>query len=845
MRFRFGIALLLVFALFASVSFASEKHLSTDNYFNGETIIANDKQLTVYLAEDMTQILVLFETFPYVIDKGACEEIGEIKICFDDVKWDKDKLDYYMIISTYSLEPELELTVSPSSATVNVEGEFKFTGTIKNNGKNSVEVTVDHDFTSDFEITDTGGIAEPRGTRLYFKETLKENQVETFDFTLKPMKSVERSFTLRGDYKVNDVKKEVYSNTFSIKSSPILSFNVYFNDTKIKLGANTTLIIKINNSKEDDINLDYVDIYLPDGLKFIETTSIRVPKNSTDTKAVGKVSLTNLGNNTYRYTGRVREISTGVEDNSTYIVMKVRGIYAGSSDALVKSKYSYEEKTHYENLKDNVEVENDGIKIIKNFVDGQNFDSSQIFYFKIEVLNSNEFVKISNLTARFDTELFNISPVTLVDLDDTRSKYILLGEQQLPEANSDKIYVFKIKIKYETEFGEKFEYLEDYDIDMKKIQELALTHTISDTDLLSGDEFYVTTEVENKRNVYLTNVRVYDEVSPLFQKVGVLSTGTELPKLGKIEAYKYKLIAPDVDKDTVFNIKSIARYDDGALTYEYTKEDTVTVKPKIGELTVSTNIPQSPIFAGQIINVDYTITNGKDEPYTNITLHFPVQQVFDTIGETSYFIPNLNPDDSVTIKDKHRLRAKKNETQDPDDTLITFYDKRGKIVNQTVGISSFEVRYSYIARPAFIIEKRAKNKTITEGDPVDVVLTVRNVGKEKASINLEDSLKKWTVTVAPESLEKVEYSITPSGVGIINLGKATGKYVVMGEDATTVSEDEKITINKKIIQNITAAPVQENVSEKNVSETKAPETSKSWWDKIIGILDTIGNMFKR
>lgn len=817
--------LLILYAVFVN---AEVKQVYSDFIFPYETLTVDKKPFVVSL-EDHDKVMLKYGDNYFFIKRGECKEIYNLRFCFGNTRWDIDEKKEKINLTVYSIEPVLTVTRTISKSTLLIGEEADITTIIENDEGLSAEDAFFIDtFTPEFKITDVDYPCSIRDNSVYWKGYIKENDAKECKYTIKALDEIERSFKAKVEYYDGMEIQEEFSDAITIKVLPLLDIRTELNETDKKVYVGQTFYLKINltNKNDEDMEINYLDIYVPEGLEYIGTTREKIKINATDYDYVSSARLTKIADNIYRF-------SSGLKKNnqSKVIIPSFKAIYVGKSNIFIKTEYETEGKTRIKEKIESIEVKRQEIRIHTNWEDGGEFDTGIKELLRVYVENPiGNNVYFKNLHVYFNTTLGNFSDFYIDKLNKSDSVFVLNKIITTPIVGKNTKYNFMVLVDYETEYGEEQRRSLDLDVTIKPVAGLKITHALSKSNVESGEEFDVEVKIKNERIEDIKNVRVSDTIHNDFSRKGVSSATININGLDEATAYKYKTKAPQVKNTTIYVFITKANYTKDNITRLAEKEFKITVKPKKLDLSIKREV-STPLFQGQVANLIYTIENREEEQIKDILFNFPLQKNYDLVGPRTYWIEKLDPYEKLVIKDRHQIRPKKNESQALEPTEFIYKDSLDNIFRKNSSKNSFTIENSYIDGPAFIIEKNVSKNAINKSELLGIILVVRNVGKEKGKIRITDMEKVWELEVLPGEQVERHYSLLFDKAGRFVLKPAVGEYTYLGKNITTASNTQKIEVGfgkEAIIE-----------EEEVVEEIVIEEGKKGFIAQIIELIETL------
>lgn len=844
------IILLVVLIAYAVFAHAAKEEVFSGYVFSDQSITVDEKPFIIRYdpATHPSQIQVNhYEKF-YFIPLRQCKTITNVDFCFANSIYDTYYAKVKVNISVYKVEPDITISRRINNSRLNVGDTALITTKISNNIGIPAENFEFTDFfnSNEFKLIKVSGDCSKEENNVIYRGSLREQDYKNCEYEIKALKEVEKSSKAKITYYDGTDIITKFSTAISFIVSPSFMINSYFNETDNRLfeGSKVLYIINMTNkNKEEDVKELELNISIPSSLRYKKVGSIKVRLNETSTKTQSSQSVEEIYPGLLRYRGFVNA------NTSRFIILELETIAAGISDIFLNGAFRLEEEILNINKKDGLEVKHKEITVFTNFEDNENFDSGQQKLIKIGISNPNDNLPLKNINITIITNISNFTGASVNYIDPLESLFILNQNINIPSVDRDKVYPFDININYETIDGIKYQEKFEYDLRVKSIGGLAITQSLSDSSVESGEEFSVLVEIENKRNVDLKNIRVFDVVPSEFQRIGLnLVSNLNINARDTVSVYQYKMIAPEVAVSTQYSFRTNAQYEENGKMYGFEKIYRVTVVPKKLDLSITRIISDSPILKGAILDVLYTITNNDNKKtIKDINIIFPVQQDIDLIGDKNFSIEQLLPGESYTIRDAHRIRPKLNDTLDLAPTLFFYKDELRNSFNDNSSKITFKAKDGFISGPAFIVSKDS-NETVTLGDMITAKIFVQNIGDETGEVEINDNGNIWKLTVAPYETEIISYKINTEKAGKITFNPAFIKYYYNRKPVYTVSNSVYTTIiNKKgeepQPQQVISEPKSEEIKEIQVETVKKVSEEKTFFNTIWDAIKTILKVF--
>ena len=832
------IAALIVIVLFSVFVNGAESKVFEGYVFSDQSITVDDKPLIITFESDHETIMLNYNQRYYFVPLGDCKTVINLKFCYGSVIYDTDKKKDKVNITVFSVEPEITITRVINNSVLRVGEEAEISVNVTNGiGLAAENFTFTDSFSPDeFEITDVSWCSK-NNSSVYYHGFLRENEMLECSYKIKPLKELKRATKAKVSYYDGVEMQDIFSTPIEFDVSPFFSVNAEFNETdsKVFLGEEVLFIINLTNSNEDlDADLKSFDIFLPSGIQFIGTASIKRFFNATSNTTIRSQQVEKSGSQIH-FEGELKRNET------KFIILKLKAVRAGSSNIFLYTNYSANGMNGIIEAKKSLEVENEEVSLQTNFKDSELYDSGEEALLRIDVINPSSSVILRNIAVKIDSPIYDF-PIILIDhINKTYSENALYQRITMPRTDSNKDFEFNVTVFYETEFGERLEKGFEYTLTIEAVEGLEITHDFSDTTVEEGDEITVKTKVENRRNVDVKDVRIFDVVPMDFSKKGLNSVSNiNINALDTVTAYEYKLTAPKVPKETKYKIRAVARFVEDNKTYAFEKEEEITVIKKSLDLSISSALSETTPFMGAIIDVLYTITNPEEEQLKNIVAYFPVQEMIELVGQKNFTVDKLDPGESYTIRDVHRIRAKTNESITLAPTFFVYEDEEGNVYTKNSSQISFSPEFGYIAGPAFIISQKGPER-VRAGDKAKIILNVRNIGTEEGKINVIDGSNSWIFSLKPDEDETASYSYDTYRAGQLNVKPLKGEYYYIGKKIYTVSNPVNVTVfrEEEVLPVVEEkAPEEEIIVEEKIEK-------KTFFEIMLDTIKQIFAVFKR
>ena len=334
---------------------------------------------------------------------------------------------------------------------------------------------------------------------------------------------------------------------------------------------------------------------------------------------------------------------------------------------------------------------------------------------------------------------------------------------------------------------------------MNKFEDVTITQELDSTELDGDEEANVLIRVKNNRLVDLKDVQVKDIIDSRFKVEGVHSRNVNIKSGEEIDAYQYQLIAPRLFQEDNLRINTTVTYydTDNSTLITLSKGGTIKVVEKTLDLTTSSTTEDTEPYVGDIIDVDYSITNSEDvEAIKDLTLYFPIQEEFELVGPRTYNIANINPGETVEVKGKHKVRPKYNESFQLDDTMIVYHDIYDTVMHENVTGITVDAGNSDVIEPLIYAGIEAP-KQANKSEPTKVIVRVSNKGREAAEVKLNNSGEIMTVKVPGRSQRLVEFAKTFNELGNKVINPLGIEYTYQDYQFRSLSSEGSTTVIEK------------------------------------------------
>lgn len=850
---RIRYLLLLFIITCAAAAGAAEEKIFSGWQYPGETLVENDMVFSFTWIEDYEELRLRYGDYYKSIDKGGCEILkgtnDTIKACYDRNEYDLSKKEFKAYIMLYLREPEIEIRREFSKTEFYVGEEITVDVSLENKGELTAYDIVYEDSLEDFELVRCIGGCYQEGNTIIWKDShINKESTETFTYKVKPQDSFERKLTAVLRYNTTRGSEQDFSDSIKVESDYLLGIETKIVDTeyyakdrddlsgtgieynykepfgstrKVKgselketgTGSYVKYLVELTNNRYDDvekIKVNNLEIRVPNNFGDISLSDVKAYINSTNDKLVGSRGMEHAGYNVYRWKG-------SIEDRKIF-VLKMRAELSGHPSIFTSAGYREDDiNISIDDIKDSIEIINVSPEIRLIF---EKRDPGTRFYSKTEYFDDDEYrsesnkkeimkvrldnpsqdVRLENIKIVIDSGIFNESLEYFTrEIGSSESRLLDVKEFLMPQVEKDTTYPFDINITWETEYGEIFRESHDRKVKVESIKDIKATHKFSDSNVDSGQKFYITTMLENTRQNPAYNVTATDDYGGFMFRGGITSQRTDIKEKTKIDAYKYEVEAPEVENKTRMCINTTIDYSTVEGDYKIFKEDCVTVNPRAIDLKISDRIDEPHIYLGEIFSLDYTFKNNDEKSAYDLQILFPPQKYFDIVaGTASAGFSRLDKNEEWKITDKFKIRAKTTERIDFDDISITYRDKHGNSFNVSDKPGSVKVEEQSINSPMLIITKNVSAEEIEAGQAANVTLKIENIGEGVAqNITLHDYGREFKLGNIGDN-EVIEYSLGFNISGEYSLGSAKLYYSDGVWNFVTASENASLTVTEPL-----------------------------------------------
>ncbi len=801
-------------------TYAADKIID-DWLFSQETITAKGEVYTIFIDLGLDSISLRDENGEYTkINLGLCKRIEDLGFCLQEIEYDFDEKDEKARIEVYDLEVIINVTREITDGGLLTGEETTLTVTLDNDGDEDVYLKFIDEFPKGIEVSKVSGGAKLENNIVTWEGMLRKNQDEEIEYEIRAVEDVDTTLVGRLVYE----GEVYYTERIKLKSETVLETELNWEYEPLVLGDEIELNVTLKNVEEDEIEINNFTIYFPPEL------SVR--------KGGRQVT-------SYFWDGDIKEGSTKnltrFEVNAQNPgISKIRTIanfdFQDKHDLIIKDEQSIEVKEPQIfiriRLAEDGEYEYDG--------DGK-VDALQTGKIKVDIQKSNPEINYTDLNINISGSAINDTIEVFLDkLVTIENERVASIDYVAPDVKRDTTYEVEVNVEFTTQYGDRSSEEEDYDIQVREARLVEVDHDIDPRSPEAGEETTIEVNLRNKRLQDLENVHVctesdMPEIKKRCRKLNILS-GSE------ITANAFEIKPPRVNETTDFIINTTLDYVDENRNYSHFEEKVIKVKPRELEPDIDMRVDDKDIPLGGETLVSYRIKNNEEETIKGLTLNFEPSQYFDIIGNTTYYVGNIDPDEELNLYDVHAVRAKKNETQKMDRTVAKFEDFYfGRKFEENSSQVTFKVTNSYFSGPMIIANKTAPSE-VNESQFFTVVIDLENIGTRSQKVKFDVGGVEYEKDVYAGKTAQVSYEMKIDEPGDKQLvPKTVISYEYDGNKYTTATNDQKIKVKAKPKEK-PKDPAIDTV--KGETETfKTIKTTDERKPVIVQIIDFFKNLF--
>lgn len=802
---------LLSFVIVSAADFEGAKRIVSGTYYDGETVVANNRVLTLMISTNFDKVGFIHENTFDVVYNNSCQRIIDIGICVKNIIEVEDRTERAdhgkskAAIEIYDLKASVNISRTISEGSLIVGEDTTIDVVLKNNADDDKNISYVDEFPKGIELVDSTDILII-GNKVYWSGLLSSHEEIKFSYVVRAVDDVDSYLKARLFYDNNNY----YSTSIHFVSKTVLGQTFKWKFNPIAINQETELNITLSNLENESIDVNNFTVIFP------------------DTLIVSK-------GNMWSWSGSIGK------NGSEVFNFEVIPLTSGGKDVITQTSFDFKDKQNLSvSKKSTLDVSEADLIIRIGFGDPQenenSIESLQTKPFRVDIQKPNNDIFLRNINITINGSAVNKTNIFLNKLDTVDNVRVATMNFTAPDSQRGQRFKIFVYASFETEFGELKTVDEDFDITVNPISDLEIKHDV-DTSVNSGDDFNVDVSVKNKRDVAANNVLVCHHLN--FSNEAQQCRTVSIDASQDLDVFAYTIVAPRVNKTTTYLMSTSVAYNDSWHNYNFSKETNINVAPPDLKLTVRRTVDSKDVFVGNIVDVDYTITNSQKETLANVILYFTPSQYFDTAGNLSYFVGNIDPGEVINLYGIEKVRPKKNDTRTVASATAFYNDLFfGDIHNSSSGDLRLSVDNGYVSGPMIIINKTVP-KEWNESKPFVVNLTLTNVGSSAYSVNVFDSGINWSGMVYTSQPVVISYNMSLDSIGKQKLDKAVVKYNYDNNNFTTASNIPEIVIKAVKIEK----PSNETII-KNITKIVVPEKPRERSTIMQQIIDFIRGLFK-
>ena len=828
-----------------STPILAKEEIFSGNVFSGQSIgVDNDHTFIITLNKYLSRVFVnggdIFTSVP--IDE--CRTFGEVyEACYLNNSFDEEANEMYANIKIYRRSPDILISKGISKSKLYVGEHALVTLTVKDDGDPVEKLTVIDDYPEEIVIDNVEGSGcFVHENSVSWSGHMDSGEEKTCSFEIYSKDEIHKELAAKvrwwdglkwqTDFSVPvmidtkaamRIKAAIVRENYEVDSATL---NMDSDNPDILLGEAPRLIIKLDKTVPYKVNVDSLDIVLPEGLKFIQTSYLRFDYQDSSGNHTSKVwnsqRITKVDDHHLRWNYRFDENSS-----EKIFVLKLLSEAKGLQNILLSLDYDV-----LPDDADDISVHEQESESFLTVDPGMDFkisldDDSRLFSiperldaddnkldleslhkyrFTVYAQNLNAFSDISDVNFWIVSDLANFSRKHYGRIE--KEKQVIPWSLDLvpPMIPEDKTFKLNVSSSYRNSMGMRVYNSSEFEFNVKAFVPISISHDSNEGFVLeSKEKTAFSVKIKNDRLVDLKDVSVKDSIPKVFDVRGVTSNNLKLPKEEDTEVYKYEITAPLVTEKERFNITTSVHYFDEDLKKEmnYSKTSTITIIPRSPSVDLEWTFDEpSDLQAGSLISASLKITNNDDEESVrDLNVKFPVQRNFDLIGPKTLFVPKLDPGESVKLVDKVQFRPKVRASGNIGPVLVSFSDQYGNEFNASKSEPLSDVVEGGKVNGPAVFLSQVVSPVVNISAPFKVTIEARNLGNEVAKATVTagkadtlNKLKIWNVTIPPYGLKTFEYELEYDAAGNYSLPEAVARIDYYGRDMYTASAERKVEV---------------------------------------------------
>lgn len=736
-----------------------------------DSIIIGSAEATIYVSE-AEKILIKFDSAIITLESGKCTAIDNYKLCLIDVEGRDDRKAY---IEIYEAEPTLKVTRTFSKTSFFIGEEVDVSVLIENTGSEDAKGIVYEDiFPAGTIISDVKSPAYYVNNTVFWKGDLEAGRKQDFEFTIQAVDE----FSTYQRASIFFDSETLLSGRASLKSSPCYDFKSDLNTTNTSIGEKIGLNLTLANKCDDDVDV-VLEIEFPYGLNVKGLTKI---------------------NNVYRWETRLN--ANDVDVNEVEIIP----FYAFELEFPIKIKSTYNDVSFEKRFSDFFEIQKPRL-VLRTSIDDLNqtdfeehklekdSNSTEELIIKVQKPNKNLYFK--NITVNAETNMEfgngrkNISKY-IDKLDTVNNVNAISTILKTPAVNFEKVFFMNISAVYTTQYGQTLTQSKFYEVTVSPVGPLDVIYELGKSEINEGEINNITVKMKNTRAIDIEGIYVQDFVIFNGTREKIRSRQVDLDEGETRTLYEYKVPAPKVPFDMPVTIETVVEYSLEGKAYSFSKQTSFLVTPKKLDLVIKPRFT-GDCYVGQPMNMEYVVKNDEDtELIYNITLIFPLQQEFDLIGQESYVIERLSPDEQIVLAKDGRLRPKSEGALTIRQFPVFYHDSDGNRFETSSEEEDKEIKQGYFIGPAIFMNKSLSKTDVNVSELLTVYIDIENKGEASAFVQVADDVKKWNLTLVPRERRQLSRLLVIDKPGLQTIEPAVARYSGMNETYTAVSNSVNV-----------------------------------------------------
>jgi hypothetical protein len=633
---------------------------------------------------------------------------------------------------------------------------------------------------------------------VYWQGSLAVNQEREIEYTLKAVAPISQSIKAKVDYNNTLDIVSVYTTALAFDIDPFLNYYQTIPSGDFYPGKLINYTFNLSNTYDGSVEILSLRLVLPDAISVYTK-----PSNFQD-----------IGNNTLEYTGRISS------NTSRKWVFKFESKKTGAYAIQPIISYKKDVVTQEVIQETDLVIKNKEINIYSETTNNEEIEAQRLYRMKIYIQNTNPYASVKNIEVKAESNLTFFLDERIEEINKSLTSKVYDISFITPNVENTRSFPVVVEAEYETEYGEKFSKRLRFNVKIIKRKTVTITHEVSRNSLQGGDTASIVVKLKNDAQLDLINISVGDDVSDDLSPIGITSSKSDITKGNTVSAYTYTITAPYLAQRKTYVINTSLRYLDGDSLVKNSKTVSITVEPKVYDLSFNKVLLESDIYTGELVGVKYTLKNNDDHGIYNITIIKPTQQLVDVSSE-NLSIPSLEPGEEWTNQDE-KIRLKKNISTTISYSVAVFKDKYGIAYEKRSNTMSVKPSYSRSQYPLYLINKSFEDN--------NTIINVVNLGDSSSSVTLvdNDNVYSFNLGAYAKHLITIPYfsqgrSISTYTINTISFGSYSN--MLTSQSTTTTTTTTKITSTTMQKTQTTTTTTLQKESQKN--ETKKATVVKS------------------